>query len=341
MCKHCLLNRLFCQQHLAKFWLSVGPIFTVLPISPSFLVHFRPVKYQIEALYVLYAMVRGWPAKSCFWSGQHLGQTSVKLSQTWSNLPKLREMCAGPRLEVLLMWRTPFGSTRLGRSCLVLCADTWENPRGKNRVMIVAPSLFNVSWHKECWIKNKWLDLFPLRFSRFSCPFTVAVQFASVYVSIFLALKQAFQGSKKIGQGTKRRCTARGGISAEKAGSCGFTTRGALWGRARSHFIRTDRLFSIHFVFFSSLSLFEKHSAPASSFAHFSRSRTPIDNPFVPTRHTSKHLPILPILFNFERLECAVLVVLSLCLSAFFLCIFAFVSFDFTCHCMFWDGLHT
>jgi hypothetical protein len=53
------------------------------------------------------------------------------------------------------MWWVPVGSGRLDLGCLVLRVDTRENPRGKNGVMIVAPSLFGVSWHKECRTKNK------------------------------------------------------------------------------------------------------------------------------------------------------------------------------------------
>jgi hypothetical protein len=49
-------NGLFCQQHLANF---VGPIFTVLPITSSFLIHFLFVKYRIEALDVFHPMVKG------------------------------------------------------------------------------------------------------------------------------------------------------------------------------------------------------------------------------------------------------------------------------------------
>ena len=154
---------------LSKIWLSVRPIFAVLFITPSFLVRFRPVKYEIEALDVVYPMVRGQSAQSSFCSGQRVGQTSVKLGQTlgnvfrapsrgsfdvvgpchiksawsnlvnpdqtWSNLLKLREMCSGPCLEALLMWWTPVGSDRLGSGCLVSCADTQENPGGKNRIM--------------------------------------------------------------------------------------------------------------------------------------------------------------------------------------------------------------
>jgi hypothetical protein len=120
---------------LSKIWLSVGPIFTVLPITLSFLTRFRPVKYLIEALEVLYPMVRRWLAQSSFWSGQRLGQISVKLGQSWSNLPKLREMCYGPRFEILLMRWAPVGLDWLDPGCFILRADTRENPRGKNRVM--------------------------------------------------------------------------------------------------------------------------------------------------------------------------------------------------------------
>jgi hypothetical protein len=59
----------------------------------------------------------------------------VNPCQTWSNLPELREMCSGPRLEVLLIWWVPVGSDWLGLGYLVLHADTRENPGGKNRVM--------------------------------------------------------------------------------------------------------------------------------------------------------------------------------------------------------------
>jgi hypothetical protein len=53
------------------------------------------------------------------------------------------------------MWRALVESGRLGSGCLFLYADTRENPKGKNGVMTVAPSLFGVSWHKERRTKNK------------------------------------------------------------------------------------------------------------------------------------------------------------------------------------------
>ena len=57
------------------------------------------------------------------------------LVKPWSNLVKLREMCPGPSSWGCLMWRALVGSGRLGSSCLVLHADTRENPGGKNGVM--------------------------------------------------------------------------------------------------------------------------------------------------------------------------------------------------------------
>ena len=55
--------------------------FTVLTITSSFLVRFRPVKYRIEALIMFFGMVKGRSVRFSFWSGQRFGQT-------WSNLVK-------------------------------------------------------------------------------------------------------------------------------------------------------------------------------------------------------------------------------------------------------------
>ena len=44
-------------------------------------------------------------------------------------------MCPEPSSWGYLMWRALVGSGRLGSGCLVLRADTRENPRGKNGVM--------------------------------------------------------------------------------------------------------------------------------------------------------------------------------------------------------------
>ena len=84
--KRCLLNRLFCQQHLAKFS-CVGPFFfAVLTITPSFLIRFWPVKCRIEALITFFRMVQGRSVRFSFRSGKRSGQTLVKLGQPWSNL---------------------------------------------------------------------------------------------------------------------------------------------------------------------------------------------------------------------------------------------------------------
>jgi hypothetical protein len=58
MHEHCPKMGLFWSIILSKILLSVGPIFTVLPITSSFLVRFQPVKYRIEALNLIYSMVR-------------------------------------------------------------------------------------------------------------------------------------------------------------------------------------------------------------------------------------------------------------------------------------------
>ena len=82
MCKRCLPNRLFCQQYLTKV---LDRFFTVLTITSSFLVCFRPVKYRIESLITLFRMLREWSVRFSFRSGQQSGQTLVKHGQPWSN----------------------------------------------------------------------------------------------------------------------------------------------------------------------------------------------------------------------------------------------------------------
>uniref|UniRef100_A0A2N9ET30 Aminotransferase-like plant mobile domain-containing protein n=1 Tax=Fagus sylvatica TaxID=28930 RepID=A0A2N9ET30_FAGSY len=77
-------------------------LFNVLATTLSFLVRFRPVKYGIEALDILYTLVKGWSVRFQFlvWSmvRSNLGQTwstLVKLGRTWSKLSKLLEMYPG------------------------------------------------------------------------------------------------------------------------------------------------------------------------------------------------------------------------------------------------------
>jgi hypothetical protein len=60
--------------------------FTVLTITPSFLVRFWPVKCRIEALIMFFRMVKEWSVRFSFRSGPRSGQTLVKLGQPWSNL---------------------------------------------------------------------------------------------------------------------------------------------------------------------------------------------------------------------------------------------------------------
>ena len=62
--------------------------FTVLTITPSFLVRFRPVRHQIEALFMFFRMVRERSIRFSFWSGQRFGQTLVKLGQNFPSSGK-------------------------------------------------------------------------------------------------------------------------------------------------------------------------------------------------------------------------------------------------------------
>ena len=113
---------------------------TVLPITLSFLVRFLSVKYQIEALIMLYTLVRGQSVWSSFRSGQRFGQTLVKRGQPWSKLVKLGQnspnsgKCApDPILRFFWGGRPPSG--RLGSvnisvkpwSNLVNPGQTWSN----------------------------------------------------------------------------------------------------------------------------------------------------------------------------------------------------------------------
>ena len=90
------------------------------------------------------------------------------------------------------------GQTWLSPGYLVLRVNAWENPGCKNRVMIVAPSLFGVVWHKEHQTKNKWLNFCLLGFYRLCSRSRVLwnlSQFACQHLSAF---KQVVEGSKKV-----------------------------------------------------------------------------------------------------------------------------------------------
>ena len=73
---------------LSQICLSIRPIFTVLPITSSFLIHFQPVKYRIKGLDVLFPMVRKWLIKSWFLPSHFSSQTLVKPGETLPNLVK-------------------------------------------------------------------------------------------------------------------------------------------------------------------------------------------------------------------------------------------------------------
>ena len=130
---------------LSKIYLNVGPIFTVLPITSSFLIHFRPVKYWIEALDVLYPMVRGQSTKSCFWSGQSLGQTWSTLVKLGQTSPNLEKCVLGRILRVLKCNRTPLRPSRLYPGYLILRANTQENLEGKNGLW----QPYRIGWIKK------------------------------------------------------------------------------------------------------------------------------------------------------------------------------------------------
>uniref|UniRef100_A0A2N9ITG5 Uncharacterized protein n=1 Tax=Fagus sylvatica TaxID=28930 RepID=A0A2N9ITG5_FAGSY len=125
---------------LQRFW----------TITPSFLVRFRPVKYGIEALDILYTLVKGWSVRASFWSGQWSGQTLVKLGQPWSNLVEFGQSSPNSWkcIPDFISRVSGYGGVLVGLDPgrPALRAGTRENPVGKNGVMTVAPSLFGVSW---------------------------------------------------------------------------------------------------------------------------------------------------------------------------------------------------
>ena len=104
--------------------------FTVLTITSSFLVCFWPVKCKIEALIILFRVVRERSVRFSFWSGQWSGQTLVKLGRIWSKLSKLLEIYPGLYFEgfwarwVLVGLET--ARSNLGQTS-VNPSQTWSN----------------------------------------------------------------------------------------------------------------------------------------------------------------------------------------------------------------------
>uniref|UniRef100_A0A2N9ELS9 Uncharacterized protein n=1 Tax=Fagus sylvatica TaxID=28930 RepID=A0A2N9ELS9_FAGSY len=92
-------------------------------------------------------------------SGQkRSGQTLVKLGQPWSNLVKLREMCPGSSSWGHLMWRALVGSGRLGSGCLVLRADTRENPVDEEELVIDNPLVLHDLANATYVVEEKIID---------------------------------------------------------------------------------------------------------------------------------------------------------------------------------------
>jgi hypothetical protein len=107
--------------------------FTVLTITPSFLVRFWPVKCRIEALITFFRMVKERSVRFSFRSGQRSGQTLVKLSQPWSNLVKILRTLGNVSwaafrgfLGIADPSRVRNGLVKL-RSNLVNSSQTWSN----------------------------------------------------------------------------------------------------------------------------------------------------------------------------------------------------------------------
>uniref|UniRef100_A0A2N9HKK9 Uncharacterized protein n=1 Tax=Fagus sylvatica TaxID=28930 RepID=A0A2N9HKK9_FAGSY len=128
-------NRLFCPTTLSKIWLSVGPFFHSFDhnslVSRPFLARKVSNRSSHRALHDGQGVVSSIQllVRSTVWS--NLGQTwstLVKLGRIWSKLSKLWEMYPGPHFEGFWAWWTLVGSGRLGSGCLVLRADTRENP---------------------------------------------------------------------------------------------------------------------------------------------------------------------------------------------------------------------
>ena len=147
-----LLKRAVSSTTLSKIWLSVGPIFRGFAYNSLVSSPFLTRKVPNRSSQCPLSNGQGVASQIQLWVWL---TPRSNLNQTWSNHPKLREMCSGLRFEGFRVQWTPVGSTRLGLGCLVLRVDIRENPEGKKKVMTIAPSLFGVSWHKECWKKNK------------------------------------------------------------------------------------------------------------------------------------------------------------------------------------------
>uniref|UniRef100_A0A2N9G245 Aminotransferase-like plant mobile domain-containing protein n=1 Tax=Fagus sylvatica TaxID=28930 RepID=A0A2N9G245_FAGSY len=219
------------------------------------------------------------PIQLLIWltSRSNLGQTwstPVKLGQTWSNLPKLREMRSGPRLEVILMWWAPVGSDQLGQT-LVKLGQPWSS------LVKVGQTSPNSG---KC-APDPVLRLF----RRGGPPLgrTGSVRATSFYLPTSEKIPRIFS----ISMPAYGYRVIRLGLCASPSG---FQTDIPRVEEDRTGYEKVAR--GSRWRFSAEMGT---HVPPCH--APRDRPATPIDDPSSPTRHTSKHLPILTTLFSFER----------------------------------------
>jgi hypothetical protein len=147
--------------------------FAVLTITSSFLVRFRPVKYRIEALIVVFGMVKGRSVRFSFWSGQRSGQTLVKHGQPWSNLVKLGQSspnsgkCIPDHVLRVSQRGGPYSDRERFGQTLVKLGQPWSTlvkhgQASGNVSRTFFLGLFDVA--SPCRIRSAWFGL-----SRFTC----------------------------------------------------------------------------------------------------------------------------------------------------------------------------
>uniref|UniRef100_A0A2N9FI00 Uncharacterized protein n=1 Tax=Fagus sylvatica TaxID=28930 RepID=A0A2N9FI00_FAGSY len=142
-------------------------------ITPSFLVRFRPVKYGIEALDILYALVKGWSEFDPVFGLVH---DSVKL---WSNLVNLRSNLVkfGQSLaksgkcipdHVLTDFLGILDSSQVGPAlarAVPFCAPTPEKIPGVLREIFLSLRVTSLSdalaltGQKSRWVSDSWFSL--------------------------------------------------------------------------------------------------------------------------------------------------------------------------------------
>ena len=147
---------------------------------------------------MLYPMVRNWSANLIF----GLVNTSVKplsnLVKVGQTSPNSRKCDPGPILRVFKYGWPPwgqFGWVQATSFCVLIPKKIPGVKIGLWQLPLLFLAFLGT---RNVGQRIKWLNFCSLGFSRFSCPFTVVAQFASVCVPIFLASKQAFQGQRRL-----------------------------------------------------------------------------------------------------------------------------------------------